>query len=86
MADQIKLTPTERRIMTMLSDGYRHRKSELQTCLGDELATNGTLLVHIANIRKKLRIVGQDIVSFSSRTSEDGESYYMQVRLAPRNT
>lgn len=49
------LRPVESRMYRLLSDGKRHRKSELKACLDDELADGmGAVRVHICNLRKKL--------------------------------
>lgn len=47
------LTPTESRIVAMLSDGQAHSREELCSCLYDELSVS-SLRVHILNIRRKL--------------------------------
>lgn len=52
-------TPTEQRMLKILSDGFPHHKSELQACLYDE---ESTIRQHIYNIRAKLRPRGEDIV------------------------
>lgn len=48
------LTPTERRIYEMLSDGERHTKPELHSCLDDELSDVRGVRVHIKSLRDKL--------------------------------
>ena len=53
-------TPTQARMLKVLSDGMPHRYEELRACLDDELARN--VKTHIGHIRKKLRPIGQDIV------------------------
>lgn len=54
-------TATETRIMRVLADGQPHRKEEIHACLPDELGALNNVQMHISNIRKKLRPVGQGI-------------------------
>lgn len=72
-----EFTPTQLRILQVLADGMRHHKTELHACLDDELARVDTVLFHIANIRKILRTIGQDIVC----ESLGRKCVYRQVRL-----
>ena len=68
-------TPTEQRIVTLLSDGKRHKRSEiLEMC--DELSADGAAYVHISNIRKKLPS-GEDILCVFWQKS----TWYQHVRL-----
>lgn len=60
-------TKTEQRIIAMLADGETHAKGELIICLEDELASFGSLKVHLSNIRKKLYTKGEDIVFVASQ-------------------
>jgi DNA-binding CsgD family transcriptional regulator len=55
-------TPTQRKILAVLSDGLGHRPSELHQCLVDELGSPSNIRAHLAAIRKKLRATGQDII------------------------
>jgi DNA-binding winged helix-turn-helix (wHTH) protein len=60
---RLKFTPTQQRIINLLSDGKAHDKYELlEKCMEDELASVGTLAVHICNIRKQLHTIGEDIL------------------------
>lgn len=56
-----QFTPTEQRIVDMLSDGLPHSREELVGTI-DELATRKNLQVHITRIRNKLRPIGEDVV------------------------
>ncbi len=56
-------TPTEVRILNVLSDGEAHTRKELMGCLNDELTGFGTLAVHIHGLRKKLRERGEFVVT-----------------------
>jgi len=47
-------TPTQQRIMDLLSDGKPHCKDELQKCLSDELAGDTAVGFHLTAIRKVL--------------------------------
>jgi hypothetical protein len=60
----MKFTPTQERILKVLSDGKAHHKRELFACLDDELADpKGSAVVrHIVDMRKQLRPNGQDII------------------------
>ena len=55
-------TPTQKKIMAVLGDGYAHDLKDLLRCLDDEMAVEQTLKVHISNIRKKVNPFGDDIV------------------------
>ena len=57
----MQLTPTESRIVQMLSV-RACTTADLVLCLGDEYAEEATIRVHIANLRKKLRPGGNDII------------------------
>lgn len=57
-----KFTPTEKRILTVLSDGLPHTRQELHRCLSDELAELSAIQPHISRIRRRLQNKGQDIV------------------------
>lgn len=55
------MTPTQQRIMDVLSDGYAHKRADLLACI-DELAEPSALRQHIRRMRKVLRPRGEDIV------------------------
>ena len=74
-------TPTERRILSLLSDGLPHKRKEVHGCLDDDLAAMAAIRWHIMNLRTKLRRSGQDIVcELVGRTIN-----YRQVRLLNHN-
>jgi DNA-binding response OmpR family regulator len=75
-----EFTPTERRMLDMLSDGQGHRKEELHTCLSDELSSVETVRVHIHTLRKKLQRSGHDIVCVINK----GDAYYRHVITLPK--
>ena len=79
MITEVKFTPTETRLLRMLSDGNRHLKTELMTCIEDDLANPMTVNYHLCNIRKKLRDRGEGIIV----ELWERRIYYRQVRFLP---
>lgn len=78
MAAQKSYTPTQARILKVLSDGLSHTKTELKGCIDDELAEmDSTIENHIHKLRKVLPR-GQDIIS---KKRPDGEWGYSHVRI-----
>lgn len=71
-------TPTEQRILRVLSDGMPHHRNELIAVLWDEMTTDVTVRQHIFRIRKKLSPIGQDIVCVM--TGNNGFQY-RQMRM-----
>lgn len=67
-------SPTELVILRLLQDGHPHRPDELKRVAGDDLMTAGALSVHVSNLRKKLRLIGQDV-------STEKAMEYCQYRL-----
>jgi hypothetical protein len=61
-------TTTEQRILTRLQEGGTHPPGSLISCLYDELGSLDAVRVHINNMNKKLRPVGQEIVCISLGT------------------
>lgn len=55
------MTPTQQRMLTILSDCRKHKVDELVACLTDELGTPAHMRVHLAHLRKAVRAEGQDI-------------------------
>ena len=53
-APPAKLTPTERKILALLSDGLPHAREEIHSLLWDELSQRETIRYHISKLRKKL--------------------------------
>lgn len=62
MRQEPKFTPTQTRILEVLSDGLMHPKCQLQACLNDDMATDRTLSVHLTYLRQILNPRGEDIV------------------------
>ena len=74
-----RLTTTEGRILSLLSDGRPHTRMELLACLPDsEYATPRTLQVHVSNLRDKLQ-PGEAIY----HVTRNGPSSYILIRFAP---
>lgn len=73
----MKFTPTQQKIIDILSDGQRHTAQELFDCLPDELGYIDNLTQHISNIRNRLKPIGQWIVCETANKRR----YYRHVRL-----
>ena len=71
-----EFTPTQIRMLEILSDGLPHTKDELHKCCGP----SGLWAVpnHVSSLRKKLNRRGQDIVC---RKVQNGPMCYQHVRL-----
>ena len=55
-------TPTQKRMLELLSDGLPHRREELHKCLEDDLSQLNAIQPHISRIRDKIRGKGEDII------------------------
>ena len=67
--EEIRFTPTQRRIVDLLSDGEPHDKAEMRLCLYDDLGGDNNVHYHICQIRKLLLPVGYLImIQFRGRT------------------
>lgn len=74
-----RFTPTQQRMIDVLSDGLRHTRKELEACLDDELAeTHSAVSVHLTAIRKILRPIGQDVIL---EYEGQNRTYYRHVRI-----
>lgn len=58
----MRYTPTQHRLMAVLSDGRPHRPAELLASLGDGLATLQNLRDHISRLRKRVAAAGLEVV------------------------
>jgi hypothetical protein len=56
------LSPIQRKMLGVFSDGMRHSKDELYRCLNDDLAKDTAVNCHISKMRKVLRVMGEEIV------------------------
>lgn len=72
-----EFTPTERRMLAVLSDGMMHSREELHACLPDDLDPLSAIRNHVSNLRKKLLPKGQDIVC----QLHLAKTHYRHVRL-----
>lgn len=71
-------TRIERRILTLLSDGYPHKRDELLQCLSEDdpkLASRGALRTHISKIRSRLVPRGHNIVCEMNK----GQYWYRHI-------
>lgn len=67
-------SPTQDKMMAMLSDGLAHSKEELHQCLDDDLASLAAVDHHILLLRKKVERDGL-LIAFRN-------GYYALVRSA----
>ena len=74
---RLMFTPTQQRILALLSDGKAHRHEEIRQCLPDELGDRHNIAAHLTAIRKVLRPRGEDIACQHIAR----EHYYIHVRL-----
>lgn len=56
------LSPIQRKMLEVLSDGMPHTREELHACLWDEQGALSNIKAHITAIRAKLRPIGEDIL------------------------
>jgi hypothetical protein len=57
-----RFTPTELRLLAVLSDGQGHTKRELLDCLDEDMPSAKLLAVHLFRVRRKLKTMAQSIV------------------------
>ena len=60
--DLPQMTPTQRRMLALLSDGKVHSKEEMHKCLCDELGRIENISPHVTHLRQQLRTVNRDLV------------------------
>lgn len=70
-------TPTQQRMIDLLSDGMPHDRKELHRCLDDELAQLSAIQFHLSMIRRVLRPRGEDILCVLF----DRKIHYQHIRL-----
>lgn len=75
---EVHYTPTEKKILKVLEDGYPHTRKEIHACLWDEMGALSNIRVRICYLRKKLRPQGFDILCEITKTKA---ICYRQVRL-----
>ena len=61
MSDLNGYTPTQKRLLAVLDDGMPHAPKVLLDCI-DELADENSLKFHLCVLRKKLALIGRDVV------------------------
>ena len=71
-----RYTPTEQKILQVLSDGMSHERCELYACLMDPESKPTSIRQRISSLRKKLRPKGEDVICELNRGI-----YYRHVRM-----
>lgn len=59
----VKLTPTQQKFFDLMADGQRHYVDEFIALLPDPLGNLDNVQVHIDNLRKIIRTIGEDVVA-----------------------
>lgn len=72
-------SPTQVKILQLLSDGKPHTREEIHALLIDELCQIEMVSVHISRIRKHLRPKGEEIICELANR----RIHYRHVRLLP---
>lgn len=76
----MRLGPVQQKIIEALSDGLPHRAEELLACLtngyDDEGPKIDTLYVHVCNLNKQLKRLGEEILSQAIHK----QTFYRHVR------
>jgi hypothetical protein len=75
VADELLISPIQKKMLAVLSDRQRHSPEELHACLSDEMTPIRNISPHLAYLRRALRPLGQDIIS--QRLS--GKTYYLLI-------
>jgi len=73
----IGFTPTEQRMLAVLSDGMLHTRDELHACLNDEHGPVSNIRPHVHSLKTKLQPKGEDVICQYYR----GGYYYRHVRI-----
>lgn len=79
LGEGLRLTPSQRRFFDLLADGNAHRKEELVPLLWDDQSDPHTVMMHVSNLRAKLRTVGHEIMARSFQ----GVTFYQIFQLPP---
>jgi hypothetical protein len=73
----VGFTPTQQRMLNLLSDGLPHSREAMLECLQDEHCSPTGHLAHLTAIRKVLRPKGEDVLcEYRQR-----RPFYRHVRL-----
>lgn len=75
--DLSDLTPIQRKMMGVLSDGSWHSVVELHRCLNDDMGSLTNVRAHLTAIRKVIRPLGEEIACVNM----EGTTYYMHSRV-----
>jgi len=75
----VGFTPTQQRMLNLLSDGLPHSREAMLECLQDEQVCSTAHTPHLLAIRKKLRPKGEDVICEYIKR----RPYYRHVRLLP---
>jgi len=79
--DPSLFTPTQQRMLRVLSDGLPHTRDELGACLDDELAKPKAIHNHLIVLRKLLKCHGETVLCEWDRK----RPRYRHVRLIKPN-
>ena len=64
-------------MLAVLADGQPHTRDELHACLPDELGPGSNIRPHLSAIRKRLRLIGEDVIC----EWKDRKYLYRHIRL-----
>lgn len=59
---ELDLTPTERKMWTLLSDNKAHTREEMHACLWDESSDINSIRIHVSRLRPKVKEIGFEII------------------------
>ncbi len=75
-----RFSPTQQKILDVLADGEPHLFDDVLRGVGDPYMAMQTVFVHVSNLRRRLKLVGQAIVC---EVDNRGRRYYRHVVLLP---
>lgn len=75
VADELLISPIQKKMLVVLSDRQRHSPEELHACLSDEMSPVRNISPHLAHLRRALRPLGQDIIA----QRLVGKTYYLLI-------
>lgn len=78
----VKLTPKEKQLEELLSDGLEHTTDEIIEAIGDDYMDMLTIRVHISNLRKKIKPTKRGILSRRSYVNTLSKTTYQLVHIA----
>lgn len=62
MSTKTNVTPTQQRMLALLSDGNAHTVHELRDCLFDEMGELSNVRAHVSGLRRRVEPLGLVIV------------------------